>query len=321
MTQPSDRWSNRLSPGAPVFPGQRAVRADTGPESMTSDGGVIAPPSEGARRIGSARLRQIQAAMIPRDWAVLRSVDQFGFLTTAQVDTLHFFSHATNEAAARICRRVLQRLRRDRIIEPLQRRIGGLRAGSSAYIWRVGPAGDRLLRAGDSDAPRVRRKEPSLRFLEHRLAVADAACQLAIGARGGAFELLTLTVEPQSWRPMTDAYAARSFLKPDLFAVTATAEFEDHWFIEVDRATESLPTLLGQCVLYMEYRRSGREQASVGLFPRVLWLVPDAGRRDQLNRAIAADGRLDAQLFRVTEQHQLLPAITAALTPKGGADA
>ena len=69
-------------------------------------------------------------------------------------------------------------------------------------------------------------------------------------------------------------------LKPDLAVVTATAKFEDHWFFEVDLASEPPSRIIRTCLNYQEYRRSGVEQRRLGLFPAVVWIVP-TGRRKQ----------------------------------------
>jgi Replication-relaxation len=68
--------------------------------------------------------------------------------------------------------------------------------------------------------------------------------------------------------------------------VTASPDFEDSWFIEVDRGTESLPTLLRKCGRYEEYRRSGIEQRDRQVFPLVLWLLLDERRRHVLGAAL-----------------------------------
>lgn len=312
----SDRWSDRVELDDEIAAGQRPFRPFSAPESMPS--GVRATralAAEGERRISRQDLRQLGDELSQRERSVLVSVDTYGFLTTGQVQQLHFFTHATPEAAARICRRVLSRLKRDRLLEPLERRIGGLRAGSRSYVWRVGPAGDRLLRNLDPDAPRARRKEPSSRFLAHRLAVAECAVRLLAAGRDERFEVLHVEPEPGSWRRYTGDYNSREILKPDLFVVTADGDYEDHWFIEIDRGTESLPTVMRQCEQYERYRRTGTEQGRVGLFPRVLWLVPDQRRQQRLVAAIErAD--LDNDLFLVHQYGDLLAAITT--NPKGG---
>jgi hypothetical protein len=283
---------------------------DKAPESRD-----VSPPARAgierrARRVTGEEIAQIARSVSDRDRAILRSVADYGLLRTTHLQQFHFLDHATTDAAARICRRTLKRLRDHRVIEPIERRIGGFRAGSEGIVWHLGPVGDRLLRDGDPDAPRARRREPSLRFLEHRMLVADVACELTVHAHAGDFELVRIEPEPGSWRSYSGIHGARDVLKPDLFVVVAIGEYLDSWFIEVDRGTESLPTLLKQCGQYETYRRSGREQAASGIFPRVLWLLPDERRRDRLRAAIDADRNLETGLFRAHTFAELLPVIT-----------
>lgn len=316
MSDPSDRRSDRVELSAPSTAGQRPAGLDKEPESMTTGGGYVPPVTERGRRVSRGRLRELLNELSDRDYAVLVSVADYGFLTTGQIEALHFTDHASAEASARICRRTLLRLRNGRLLEPLERRIGGLRAGSASYVWRLGPAGDRALRSADPDAPRARRKEPSLRFLAHRLAVADVAVVLNRATSAGHFELLRIDTEPASWRSFSGGYGGREILKPDVFVVTASGDFEDHWFIEIDRGTESVPTVLKQCAQYERYRANGQEQADAGLFPRVLWLVPDERRLDRLQAGIERSTELSTDLFEVHLQSELLRAINN--NQKGG---
>ncbi|WP_158544826.1 replication-relaxation family protein [Blastococcus sp. TF02-09] len=237
-------------------------------------------------------------------------------LTTGQLQRLHFADHATEGAASRICRRVLARLQRLGVIEHLDRRIGGVRAGSASYVWRVGPVGERLLRQDDG-APRGRHKQPGLRFVDHVLAVAECSVQLVEADRRGDLELLTTEHEPTCWRGFLGAYGSAETLKPDLYAVTATAEYEDSWFIEVDRSTESLPTLLKKCAQYERYQRTGREQEQRGVFPAVLWVVPDDRRAEVLVAAIRHRYGTDHELFRVTTAASFVSVIVGAADPPG----
>jgi hypothetical protein len=193
---------------------------------------------------------------------------------------------------------VLERLAARGVIEHLERRIGGIRAGSASYVWRVGLVGDRLLRA-DRDQPRARRKEPSLRNLDHWLAIADAHLVLVELARTGQLELVEATTEPGCWRSYLGPAGDKRTLKPDLYAVTAAGDFEDHWFCEIDRATESLPTIIRKCIQYETYRRTGREQHEHGVFPLVVWITTTNQHADQLRDAIATSRSIDANHFRV----------------------
>ncbi|MEE2032979.1 replication-relaxation family protein [Rhodococcus chondri] len=227
------------------------------------------------------------------------------FLTTTQVQAFHFTDHASDLTAARVCRRVLERLRRDRLLGTLQRRVGGVRAGSASFVWHLNAVGDRLLREKSNTGPRRRSFEPSLHFLQHTLAVADLHLQLRQTAAAGTIELLRVTTEPDCHRRYPNFGGGLSTLKPDLYAVTAAGDFEDSWFFEVDLGTESLPRLLAKCAEYEAYRRSGVEQQASGVFPLVVWLIDEARRRTALTAAIAKDQGLPDKLFRVLGPHDL----------------
>jgi hypothetical protein len=249
--------------------------------------------------VSAERLHALSDRLSERDQAIIQTINGFGFMTTRQLQTVHFAHHETAQAAARICRRVLQRLAEHRLVEAVDRRVGGLLAGSDVTIWRVGVVGDRWLRLSSS-TPRTRFKQPSARFLDHRLMVAGCYTALIARTHAGQLELISAVAEPDSWRPYLGPGGTPDTLKPDLYAVTASGDFEDHWFIEIDRATESVPTVLKKCRQYERYRRTGREQQRLGLFPRVVWVVPDQQRADQLTRAISASSELDTALHRVT---------------------
>ncbi|WP_073391849.1 replication-relaxation family protein [Jatrophihabitans endophyticus] len=248
--------------------------------------------------------------MTDTDRALLGDLDRFGFLTTNQLQLLHFSTNASELAAARRTYRALTRLAQLGVVEHLDRRVGGVRAGSASYVWRVGPVGHRLL-LGDT-AARLRRKEPSLRTLDHRLAVADAAVRLTLASRAGSFELLKLTTEPDSWQSFLGPGAVRQVLKPDAFAVTAIDDYEDYWYLEIDRATESLPTIVRKSLQYARYVRTGDAVQRYGVNPLVVWLVPDEKRKQAIENAIATSD-LDLRLFRFAVQD----AITALIA--GGA--
>lgn len=314
----SDSWSGRGSARVEsphsLSPGETVVWSRRGPESTSSRTGSYSPTPEGQRRVGARQLDRLRNDFSARDRAILSDLHKFHFLSTSQLQSLHFSQHTTEPAAARICRRVLARLADCRVIEHLERRIGGIRAGSASYVWRVGPVGDRLLRQAAGDGARARRKEPSLRHLDHSLAVADCALALVTAARTGRLELLSTTTEPDCWRHYHGSGGARETLKPDLYAVTASGDYEDHWFIEVDRATESLPVLLKQCAQYERYRRTGHAQADGGVFPRVLWVMPDERRGAQLQRGLGVARTLDAALFRTTTAECFIEAVFGGAT-------
>ena len=259
---------------------------------------------------GLVGLAELDRLLSARDWQVLDLLAEHRFLTTRHLEQFVFTTHHTQLSAARTCRRVLARLGRWHLVERPMRRVDGLQAGSASSIWMITSSGQRLrhVRAGDGAIGRVR--EPGERFIAHYLAIADTHLALVTAHRDQRIDLLKIQIEPHSWRPYTGLGGSREVLKPDLFAITGNAEYEDHWFLEVDRATESLPTLVKQCQHYETYRRHGVEQSDHGVFPRVLWIVPDGVRVDKLRTAIAAATGLDAELFRVSTPTGFLDVVS-----------
>ncbi|MFV2194747.1 replication-relaxation family protein [Nocardiopsis sp. LOL_012] len=249
-----------------------------------------------------------------RDRAVLESLRELRLMTTALLRRLHFIhhteeaeedgakKHATEAAAAIAAMRVLGRLERRGLVARLTRRIGGVRAGSSGIVWQLGATGERLLRVIHGDPKRKRYLEPSRGFIDHTLAVAEIAVRLRELERGGVVELLALEAEPAAWRSFIAPHGARSWLKPDLFAITASGEFEDHWFIEVDRGTEHPSTVVRKAQVYERYAASGSHQAEHGLFPAVAWVVPSDDRKKALQAAFAAERRLTPERHQVVTE-------------------
>src|ERR687888_1729870 len=144
--------------------------------------------------LGRRGLAQLRDHLSERDLDVIRSVAEHRFLMTRQLEALHFADHATELAGARVCRRVLARLTDERLLARLERRVGGVRAGSASFVYALGPVGGRLL-----DGQRRRVVEPSTTFLIHTLGVAQTHVELVQAARSGQLELLSAVVEPGCW--------------------------------------------------------------------------------------------------------------------------
>jgi Replication-relaxation len=247
-------------------------------------------------RLGSRQLRRLRDELSERDLAVLHSVTSLRLLSARQIQELHFADHSTSLTAARVCRRVLERLTNDGLLVRLDRRVGGIRAGSASFVYCLGPAGDRVLRDGQV---RRRVREPSRTFLDHTLAVAQVVVDLTAAARRGQVELLRVETEPACWRTVQATIAGDDQLKPDLFVALAANDYEYRWFVEVDRGTESLTALVRKCRLYDSYYRTGHEQHQHGVFPQVLWRVDSQRRLSQLTDALRRDRRLEPGLFVV----------------------
>jgi len=263
--------------------------------------------SEAPVGVGREGVFELRERLSDRDLELLEYVGELRLLGARQVQTLLFSDdrHATAATAARCCRRVLERLTRERLIARLERRVGGARAGSASHIYALTSLGQRVL---DQGGPRRRLAEPSARFVDHTLAVADLLVQLVASERAGRCESLSWQAELECWREV-ETLGGRVILRPDLFVALATEEYDLRWFVEVDRGSEHLPALLRKCRIYHSYYKSGLEQRRHDVFPRVLWITTSDRRAAALRQAIGGDRRLTADIFRVTTTTDALKTI------------
>ena len=143
------------------------------------------------------------------------------------------------------------------------------------------PAGQRLaiVHGWQPEWRRRRSLVPGSLFLLHTLQVAELHTRLVESERSQHVELLELSAEPSCWRTYDGPHAQREVLKPDSFVRLGIGEYEDSYFIEVDRGTEGSRALDRQLAAYVAYHLSGREQRKHGVFPRVLWTTPRRSTR------------------------------------------
>lgn len=304
--------------------------ASTAKPSLTSTEGTVVSLNDGAhtgttppkprrkQRVKPRDIDELAAWLSERDVAILRSVAAHQFLTVRHIQTLHFADHPP-DASGRLARRTLARLRDHRLLGTLQRRIGGIRAGSVSRVHYLDGVGDQLLNGRSAQTARRRSRDPSSRFLNHRLAVADAHVALVAADRRDLFELVECAIEPASWRRLVGLGGTRLTLKADLYveiAPTRGSDFVDPWFIEVDLGTEGIQTLLKKCRDYEAYRRTGIEQEHGG-FPLVVWSMthPNTEKADRrrlaLREAIDRDRTLTPELFRIIAPDELVPLLQA----------
>jgi len=268
-------------------------------------------PAAIAQRVSALRLVEVERALSNRDRAILRLLSRHRYATTGQLRRILFTGHSSDDAATRATIRVLDRLLERRLVARLDRSVGGRTRGSAAYIWYLDAAGERLTRP--RGAHRRRYIDPSLPFLDHALQITETIASLHEAGRAGGPALTRIEVETEAWRTYLTGTGITTVLKPDLFltiaGTDADGDYDDHWYVEIDRGTESLPVLLAKCRAYAAYRRTGAAQAEHGVFPRVLWVVPTQRRVGRLRAALAAAPELPDRLFTVITPEQLVPTI------------
>lgn len=255
------------------------------------------------KRLSKRRLLEIDASFSDRDRSVLRIVQKCRYITSGQLQRLLFTDAATPAAALRAVNRNLEKLKDLGLIESLPRRVGGIRGGSGANIWHLRPPGEHLLRLTGSIARLNRSFTPSTQFLTHTLAVSECFVRLNELCCGG-LKLETISLEPDCWRMYTHAGKLVS-IKPDIFAVTAYGNYEDRWFIELDLDTEAPIRIIDKCHRYHQYYRSGLEQKQNEVFPMVVWIVPDARRKESIKKHLHDEFSAWPNLFEVITLDEL----------------
>jgi len=108
--------------------------------------------------------------------------------------------------------------------------------------------------------------------------------------------LAKVQFEPDCWRSCKKG-GKQIVLKPDLFIVTQSGDYEDYWFFEIDMNTETIARVIDKCDRYIHYFRSGIEQKQAIVFPYVVWVVPDAKRKDSVIRHIRQQYQRGPHLF------------------------
>jgi hypothetical protein len=238
------------------------------------------------------RLSAIERSLSDRDRSVLTSLHRLRMATADQLTRLHFTDVSPRQARASLASLVERRL-----VARLPRPIGGVRAGSAGYIYLLDVAGVRLTRPTSG---RVYRPwQAGWPFLTHSLAVTEVIVRLVEADRAGHLRLLDFSTEPATWRSFPAPGGGRLILKPDAAVTVQLGQFEDRWFLEIDRGTEATTTIGRACDRYRAYWSTGLEQEREGVFPRVLWLVPDASRYQQLVETLAKQPAEAWSLFAV----------------------
>ncbi len=243
-----------------------------------------------------------------RDQSILSTISELKLMRADQVERLLFTDLAAGESASRHCRRTLVKLCELRVLARLERRIGGVRAGSSGHIYTLAPAGRRAVAHWNGEERPSNRgvHEPGLPFVEHTLQISELRVRLHEAEREGALEVLGFEAEPRSWRSYVAASGAAATLKPDAYVRLGVGEWEERCFVEIDLATEGRGALARKLRAYSDYYRAGREQAADGVFPRVVWLTTTS-KRVQLIRALADEQT--PELFTIGLLADPIPAL------------
>lgn len=272
MSPRSGRWSGRVESDEPASPEPGRFGLDTATDSSRF-------PLQSGSRLSQRRLRKLADALSDRDRLVLAELARVRVLTGGQLERLAF-GEISGSARGRVRRRVLGRLVQLGLVVTLERRVGGVRAGSAGLVYALSGAGWRVFDLQEHHAGPRRRSPatPGPLFLSHALAVAEVyvAVVEAVATVPGA-GLRQFAVEADArWR--VAGYGGETVLRPDALVVLGRGDVEDVWWLEVDRGTESLPRLRAKLGEYLAFADAG-EAGPGGVVPRVLVSMVDEPRR------------------------------------------
>ncbi|MDG4796006.1 replication-relaxation family protein [Micromonospora sp. WMMD1082] len=288
---------------------------------LTCANGVAAPTTVEPipARPRSPRAHLLRKRLSDRDLAVLQSLAMLRLLRGDQVQRLHV-AEGSAETRARRARALLQRLAELKLVVRLARRVGGVRAGSAGYVYGLSGHGQAVLAVDGPTGGRRRRVwETSPSFMGHVLDGSEVYIRLVEAERTGKLEILNFQAEPAAWRHFPGPGGPTATLKPDGFVRLGIGDVESSAFLEVDRGTESVPTLVRKCRTYAAYWQSGIEQAAHAVFPRVLWLASGARSAERITRALTQLPADTQHLFHTSFLEDVVTVLTA--TALGGRSA
>lgn len=271
--------------------------------------------SPSGRRLTARVLAAMREELSERDWRVLQALGRVRVLSGAQAERL-LFADVAAVSRGRTRRRVLGRLVALGLVATLERRIGGVRAGSAGLVYVLSGAGQRLLDPSGAIGAGPRPRTPTTPgplFLAHALAISETYVRLVETARDTRGVTLPLFAVESDAR--WDTRETGEVLRPDALVVLARGAVEDVWWLEVDRGTESLPRLKRLLDRYVRFAQAGRPGPR-GVIPRVLFSVTSDAREDALRRLVERGPDLGRQLFVVCQEadvaHVLLDELLQA---------
>lgn len=265
---------------------------------------LSSPTTRSGGYVRSAHIARLRETLSEREWAVVRDVAGLRLVTGHHLERLHF-AELGDRSRPVVRRRVLGRLVRARVLTTLERQIGGVRAGSSGLVYGLDIGGKRLL-AADSRATRP--SLPGERHVRHVLAVSQLYVDLVELVRADGFELDQFEAEPASW--WLDGRGGR--LKPDAHALVTSGDHSDHWWIEVDLATEHVPAIKRKLLAYLDFDNRG-QLGPDGVMPLVVITVPDTKRCSEIDRLIHQLSSRAGELFTVALHNDAAEVIMGRL--------
>ncbi|WP_079149162.1 replication-relaxation family protein [Streptomyces agglomeratus] len=265
------------------------------------------------RRLTASRLSQLADSLTEWERQVLRLLATCHLATADQVARGVFGGHRS-ATAQRLAHRHLLRLTQLGLTRFFTDQSRVRWPGRPGHVHALTTAGVKLTEGAATPGARQRSNwRPADAFLTHRLAITELYVRLVEEARTGRATVREFRAETDAWRTYRNPLSGRPcYVRPDALLRVVTAGLELSWFIELDRATESPRRIDAKCRAYRSYELSGMEQGRYGIFPGVIFIVPDQPRAGVIQRVISQQPAEARGLYVVTTD---AAAVTALTTP------
>lgn len=242
----------------------------------------------------------LEYQLTPIHRAIIETLSIVRVASSNQLERLHFIS-GNSGTRRRMCNYALRRMADLGLLVRWRRPNGGIGGGSESFCYALDRPGQLIARP--ESARRSKHWQypyPDVTYLPHRLAVTEVYV-VAHEATAHGFTLKKYEGEPVCWRQLA-WYTSRT-VRPDAYLSLSDGGQTYHWFIEVDMGTEWPKRINEKLNIYYRYYHSGNEQYKLkGVFPKVLFLVPDLARKRQIEAVVSRQPRESQLLFRVELQ-------------------
>jgi hypothetical protein len=218
-----------------------------------------------------------------RDVDIIEAVHQYRILRQDQIQMLFF---GTKNAAQRALARLYDHAYLERKFLPVL-------YGRGPTLYVLDKRGADLLRSERGYEDLVwyaSNKDLKTDFIEHTTALNDFRLSIVVSARRGGLELLTWASETQLKadydRVRISTTRRPVSVIPDGYFVLATPRGKAHFFVELDRGTETLQRFKQKIRAYFAYHESGGYAQRYGTQSlRILTVATGAGRLANLRMA------------------------------------
>lgn len=277
------------------------------PQSAGPEVGQISDDKQPSKkkRISRPQLTALRNTMKEKELDILWNIRKYHFLTTGHIKRLHFKTGTTDAANLRAANKCMKRLREAGLVAPLSRRIGGVRAGSSALIWHLTEPGKRLLWIDEPDKKHTRKRfeKPSADFLHQTLAVAETAVSIiSLAESKDGLSIRRLDTDFSYVVRYRDETVS---IHPGLYAVLHGDGYEYHWFVETAPYWDVVRNLVRRAEKYCKVYQQGAFQGQVGVFPLTLFILPDDEQKIKLEQTIKERMPEYMRLFEFTTKDAL----------------